>query len=288
MKKHRKHGGGGDHGGGGGGHNGGGLRWLVTYADMITLLMAFFIMMYSMSVMNLQKFNEVAFSIRSGFGGLLTGKGVHLLSETEGKRVLHIRNLPDHSAESIETKMNSYILLKDLQKDVQVYPDSRGMVISMAAENLLFARGSAVMAPASRVLLDQVAGLVKNYANDIQVEGHTCNLPIATTQFPTNWELSAARASTVTRFLTEHGVPAGKLSAVGYADTRPLVPNDTEAHRMRNRRVDIVLLDRMYTAVHGPREAAAVAQKPVTPQQDDGTTTSIRPSLRPSLQTIGE
>lgn len=105
---------------------GGGLRWLLTYADMITLLMAFFIMMYSMSVLNLAKFREVAFSIRSGFGGALEG-GAH-------------------------------------------------------------------------GLLDTIAGIIRKIPNAVVVEGHTCSLPIHTPRFPSNWELSAQRATAVVRY----------------------------------------------------------------------------------------
>ncbi len=220
-------------------------RWLLTYADMITLLMAFFIMMYSMSVMNLRKFNEVAFSIRSGFGGMLTGRGLHLLNQPAGK---HVNGPKDSGAErealaTVRKNLTTFLMLRKLQSKVSVQQDSRGTVISMMTDSLLFPRGSAAPTPRANEVLTEVGRLLRGMDNDIVIEGHTCNLPIATSTYPTNWELSAARACTVLRFLTRTGIPSWQMCAVGYGETRPMAPNDSEAHREKNRRVDVVILD---------------------------------------------
>jgi chemotaxis protein MotB len=219
-------------------------RWLLTYADMITLLMAFFIMMYSMSVMNLEKFNAVAFSIRSGFGGVLKG-GRSLLTHPSGQRSLH-NGMPkrdEQSLNQVKSAVETYVTAEDLGQDVDVERDERGVVIRIAAEKLLFKRGTDELTRAAPPMLKRIAEYIKPLANNIIVEGFTCDLPISTARFPSNWELSGARASRVVRFLEEKGVASVRLSAVGYGETRPRFPNNTEAHRMKNRRVDIVILD---------------------------------------------
>ena len=219
-------------------------RWLLTYSDMITLLMAFFIMMYSMSVLNLQKFHEVAISIRSGFGGVLTGSGTHLLNTPDGHHLKPVGPFPgkDVSTVTISRKMNNFVISNHLQKQIEVRNEERGLVISMITDNLLFERGSAELTPVANSILTEIAQSLKSAPNDVMVEGHTCTIPIDTPQFPSNWELSAARASRVVRYLETSHVPGWRMSAVGYGETRPYAPNDTEEHRMKNRRVDIVVL----------------------------------------------
>ena len=237
--------------GGGGGHdNAGGLRWLLTYADMITLLMAFFIMMYSMSVLNLEKFRDVAFSIRSGFGGPLEG-GPGMLS-FESRKDGIAPNLDDMSQsggpgamQSVAQEIGQYIKEQGLGKVVRMRVEERGLVVSLVTDEVLFDIGHAQLRPRAQRILAKVAEVARGIPNDLLVEGHTCDLPISTAQFPSNWELSTTRATTVVRYLIEQsGLAPRRVSAAGYADSRPLVPNDSEAHRMLNRRVDIVILDR--------------------------------------------
>jgi len=108
---------------------------------------------------------------------------------------------------------------------------------------VLFDIGRAELRPRAKHILSKVGAIVRNMPNEIAVEGHTCDLPIRTQQFPSNWELSTARATTVVRFLIDHaGIAPRRVSASGYADSRPLAPNDSEARRVSNRRVDIVIL----------------------------------------------
>jgi len=236
--------------GDGGGHdNAGSMRWLLTYADMITLLMAFFIMMYSMSVLNMEKFREVAFSIRSGFGGPLEG-GPGMLSFPQRKDSL-TPNLDDLSESSgpgaipgVAEEIREYIKQQGLGTVVRIRVEERGLVVSLVTDEVLFDIGHAQLRPKAKRILAKVAEVVRDIPNDIAVEGHTCDLPIKTAQFPSNWELSTARATTVVRYLIEgSGLSPRRVSAAGYADSRPLVSNDSEAHRMLNRRVDIVILD---------------------------------------------
>lgn len=220
-------------------------RWLLTYADMITLLTAFFLMLYSMSVMSKGKFQLIATSVRSGFGTAVTPGGQGILPNARS-------NTPAGTALSASAYQNYQEAMRELDRfveqhrlggQVNVHNESRGIVISLLSDGLLFERGRASLQPSSSGLLERVGRAVRPLPNPIQVEGHTCNLPIHTTQFPSNWELSTARAGTVLRYLTDRaGVAADRLAAAGYAETRPLVANDTEAHRARNRRVDIVIL----------------------------------------------
>jgi len=231
--------------GGGGGHDGGGmLRWLLTYADMITLLMAFFILMYSMSVLNLSKFKQVAVSIRSGFGGRMEG-GSRLLTHPAGQRAILSQQFPEESKsiDEVAKELEQYIREHDLKDYMHVQVEERGLVISVSTDNLLFPIGSAQFGPQARAVLEKIAGMVNGFSNPVLVEGHTCDLPIHTAQFPSNWELSTARASQVIRFLIDKaGIDPNRLAAAGYADTRPVVPNDSEANRRLNRRVNIVIL----------------------------------------------
>jgi chemotaxis protein MotB len=225
--------------------HGGMERWLLTYADMITLLMAFFIMMYSMSVLNVAKFREAAISIRSGFGGMIKGQGKSVLGssgmfgvkpspikgDTAGVSWRVLRPLVEH----IDTG-------KD-EASVQIGETKRGIVITMSSDLLLFAPGSARLNPRALPLMDRIAAMLKQTANAVRVEGHTCDLPPRGSGFPTNWELSTARATEVLRYLVEeNGLPALRFAAAGYAGVRPKSPNTTEANRSRNRRVEIVIL----------------------------------------------
>lgn len=230
-------------GGHGGGH-GNAERWLLTYADMITLLVAFFVMMYSMSVLNLAKFRQVAISIRSGFGGQMDDGGSALMTQavSGGKPTI----MPEFSAiksAQVAQQIRKYIKEKKLQDEVRLQETERGLVVSMVTDKMLFHKGQADISPEAGTIIDKVASLIANTNSLIRVEGHTDNLPISNDRYPSNWELSTARASAVIRFLIEHAhIASARLSAAGYADSRPLVPNDSEAHRAYNRRVDIVIL----------------------------------------------
>jgi chemotaxis protein MotB len=226
-----------------GGHGGGGsLRWLLTYADMITLLMAFFIMMYSMSVLNLSRFRQVAVSIRSGFGGIKPGQGKWILSpvgpltkQSDGESL----GVPWE----VIRRLQKVVVDKQLQKSVMLRPDERGLVVSLVTDKVLFTKGEADLSQGSRKTIVAVATALKDIPNGICVEGHTCDLPIESDKFPSNWELSTARAASVVRCLIEQvGIPADRLSAAGYADSKPLVANDSEKDRAINRRVDIIVL----------------------------------------------
>lgn len=231
----------------GGAHGGSHERWLLTYADMITLLLVLFIVLLAMSETDAAKAKELAQSLRSAMhlsagGGtdaalppaskdLLVGGGA-LLPEAEAlmkiQEALEKAIANENGAEAAQTVTTSL--------------NQRGLVISLA-NSAFFDSGEASLRPAARNVLRTIAGTLKSSGRFIMIEGHTDNTPISTARYPSNWELSTARATTVVRSLiTEHGLPPKRLSAAGYGEYYPLVANSTPENRARNRRVDIVIL----------------------------------------------
>jgi chemotaxis protein MotB len=250
-------------------------RWLLTYADMITLLMAFFIMMYSMSVLNMSKFQEAAISIRSGFGGIIQGQGKSVLAATGSfsPKPSPIAGASPGVDWKVVKPLVTYIE-KDakLRKNTLVSTDERGVVVSMLSDNLLFDSGSAEINERAYPLLNKIAEMLDKLGNCVRIEGHTCDLPPRPGgRYPTNWELSSSRATNVLRYLTESkGLDPRFLSPSGCAGFHPLVPNTCEANRRRNRRVDIVIV-----AGEAPPPLKPVAKPIVEPVE------KIRPIAEP-------
>ncbi len=214
-------------------------RWLLTYADMITLLTAFFLMLYSMSVMSKGKFQQVAAAVRTEFGGKNGKTGASNGSGYNGV-------LPDPAYVEYQVAMANlakYVEQHHLGGKVKISSDERGEVITLLSDGVLFKSGQAHLQPAAVPLLMRVASVLKPLPNNVLIEGHTDNKPIHTVLFPSNWELSASRAAAVLRELVySAGLTPSRFSAAGYADTRPVGPNDTPHERAQNRRVDIVIL----------------------------------------------
>jgi len=227
-------------------------RWVVTYADMITLLLAFFIMMYAMSRLNEGKFQKVARSVKVELGVESTGALVVSVPGASGTGNAGI--LAGDIAGVLEQRLGDSVVGDNLE--VLSGPDS--VTIRLRTGELFFERGSAKLQWRLRKTLAEIAKLIKPLACEVRIEGHTCDLPIHTQRYPSNWELSAQRAINVLTYLTHYGgLPAKRLSATGYADTRPVVPNIAERARKRNRRVDIVLLNiRSAPRVRSVQEAA--------------------------------
>jgi chemotaxis protein MotB len=233
---------------GGGGHEAAGLmRWLLTYADMITLLMAFFVMLYSMSVLDLKKFEALADVLRMALGGrgrsvLHGGSSIFNPGAADNPKPAIVPGMDIAQMKAIAEEVRRYVEEHGLGGSVGVHVQERGIVVRIAAEGILFDRGKADLRPEAIPILSKVGKMLASMRYQVRVEGHTCSLPINTSKFPSNWELSAARAATVVRFLISMGVRPDRLSAVGYADSRPVAPQDTEENRRKNRRVDIVIL----------------------------------------------
>lgn len=223
-------------------------RWLISYADFITLLFAFFVVMYAISIVNEGKYAVLSEALGDAFGGRSVAPQAH----TSVEPVLplsHIVNRKRQEAARRERERME-ILAKDLTAtlmplvksgQVRVTQNARGIGIELNA-SVLFAQGEATLQNDAREVLSAVAGLLKDAPQRIEVEGHTDNLPITNERFASNWELSAVRAASVVRLFIESGVQDLRLSAIGHGATRPVAPNDTPANQARNRRVAVMIL----------------------------------------------
>jgi chemotaxis protein MotB len=225
-------------------------RWLLTYADLITLLMVFFVVLYSMSQSDSVKFHRISAALEQAFNlDVFQGHNTNGLNEGTPSVSTPIQDLfssPEHAGEvaRLEEKIQqaAATTASDQNPSVEVGSDKEGIVIRLSG-SYLFDSGRAELKPNSLGILDAIAAELRGLPNDVRVDGHTDATPIDSPRYPTNWELSAARAITVTRYLTESaGIPAARLTAAGYGEYRPLAPNDTREHRALNRRVEIHIL----------------------------------------------
>lgn len=232
-------------------------RWLVSYADFITLLFAFFIVMYAVSSVNEGKYRVLSSSLVSAFksdnsSNLAPSKAtefspisIQQLNQTDSIKL--IDNLSSQKTKKQE-KMKSMAknilhALEPLVKDGQVRVTQSSLAITVEINaSVLFSPGQAKLADNSSLTLQAVAHVIKGHEHEIHVEGHTDNLPIQTENFPSNWELSSARASSVIRLFIENGVEAHRLTALGYGENRPIETNETPEGRKRNRRVTVMIM----------------------------------------------
>jgi len=225
-------------------------RWLITYADMITLLLIFFIVMYTLSKIDAAKFETLAESLAAVFGAggmVLDSPGPQIIPGTPPEQVQDL--VEKAQLDDLKNKLESYIRENGLAARVSVTTEERGIVLSFQ-DNVLFELGSARLTTRAREILDKVAPILADTPNYIRVEGHTDNLPINNSRFPSNWELSAARATNVVQeLIREHGFAPQKLSATAYGEYRPRVPNTSPENRQLNRRVDMVILRSKFAGI---------------------------------------
>ncbi len=240
-------------------------RWLITYADMITLLMIFFIVMYSLSKIDVAKFKTLAESLAAVFGAggmILESPGPAVVPGSPPEQIKEL--VEKAQLEKLKQRLENYIRENGLAAKVSVSTEERGIVLSFQ-DDVLFDLGSARLTDKAKEILGKVAPILVDTPNYIRIEGHTDNLPINTPRFPSNWELSAARATNVVQELIHnHGLPPHKLSAAAYGEYRPRVPNDSDYNRQLNRRVNIVILRSKFAgaephAVKYPPETSGVA-----------------------------
>ena len=226
-------------------------RWLVSYADFITLLFAFFVVMYSVSSVNEGRFRTVSESIKAALHPIVsppvaptpfqvgTNKQTSIVPNVVPSRDIAVRRLR--------------LALKSLQPaarldTIQVTEPGDNTIVLSLPELVLFESGAAALRAEALPFLQALAEALVELDRQVKVQGHTDNVPIRSAQFPSNWELSAVRAVMVVRALGElYGVPTQNLSAVGYADSRPVIDNTTPENRAKNRRVEIVVLERKPT-----------------------------------------
>ncbi|PFG32242.1 OmpA/MotB family protein [Sanguibacter antarcticus] len=253
-------------------------RWLVSYADMMTVLVALFIVLYAISQVDEAKFDQLRTSLAAGFGApqvsiLSDGSGPMAetstdvviptiediiptisdsIQESEVSAVtgsadaidagdLAVARLEYSSFEDLAAQIEAALTAKGLQGVLEFKIDERGLVIGMVTNEVFFAAESAVLTQTSQIVIDTMSPFVVGLPNEISIEGHANTEP--TTVYSSNWELSSDRATQVLRRMVEvGGVPGNRVASVGYGEARPLVPNDTPEGLASNRRVDLVVL----------------------------------------------
>jgi chemotaxis protein MotB len=254
-------------------------RWLLTYADMITLLMALFMVLFSISSVNISKIQALQLSLRAAFSGNILPGGksiakpgasssssrapssldvqaiVPVTAQSESTLQSTARGSASAAAQSqmaanqeaslfihIKHQIDAYAAVHGFSKTVQTSIEPQGLVIRVLTDGLLFASAQASLNGKADGLLSEISQLLNvDETHPIEVGGNTDSVPIHSAVFPSNWELSTARASTVVRFLVERGVSAHRLTAAGFADQRPVAGDATAAGRARNRRVEILM-----------------------------------------------
>lgn len=261
--------------------------WVIPYADLLTLLMAMFIALYAMGSVDKDKFKELSLGFNEALGGSKletgvfapqegdavvpgsgqssegdtdeTGGSVGPGAEPDGRSIEAILR----RQENIDTaKASEREALDDLKDRLEGAAGERGLGdklefdlrddglhVTIVTDEVLFDSGSAQIQPGGEDILSVVAEALVDVTNPIKIGGHTDNIPIATEQYPSNWELSSARAASVVRFLHEHGLVDHELLATGYADTKPVASNDNAEGRAKNRRVEIVIESQVVDAL---------------------------------------
>lgn len=233
-------------------------RWLVSYADFITLLFAFFVVMYALSSINEGKYRVLSNSLMSAFGRvpvapIQSDAQMAAPAMPPMPRVV-LSPAAQRNAEALRREKERLTrVARDILKvmaplveqgKVRVTQTSRGVNVEINA-SVLFAPGDARLSEASSQALKAVAGVLKDDDHAIQVEGHTDSMPIRNALFPSNWELSAVRASSVVRLFIDNGIEEMRLTAVGHGPTEPVSSNDTAEGRLRNRRVSVMILSNL-------------------------------------------
>ena len=233
-------------------------RWLISYADFITLLFALFVVLYAMSRVDESKYKMFSNSLNFAFGSVSFGKQgavdpartspqneqellLKALVEKRNARIAEQQRKQNEVMQTMVKNLNQAmdpLVKSDL---VNVNQTPRGVVVDINA-SALFEQGDAVLQRSAARTLSAVAKILEAGTQAIEVEGHTDDIPIFTPQFPSNWELSAARASSVVRLFIEQGILAERLRAVGLASYHPISSNETAEGRVRNRRVTVIIL----------------------------------------------
>ncbi len=215
-------------------------RWLLTYSDLITLLLGLFVILYASSQVDMKKYHAFVSAFENVFGG---GQAQGPMPGSEGIMQSPEAVPPMKASEAMERKVKSAIGEVLKKGGAMVTIDERGVTIHFL-EKFMFDPGDDRIKPAALSVLDTLGFLLASIPNNIRIEGHTDNTPIHNARFPSNWHLSVARALNVGYYLLQHyPIRPEKVAIVGYGEYHPLVPNDTPAHKAENRRVDIVILN---------------------------------------------
>lgn len=243
-------------------------RWLITYADMLTLMFVLFMVLFSISVVNTGKFEQLKESLSKAFSSGLFSGGESVVEQGAADNASPVAASPASSVDpQIPTALGINLAnapaaaglesrqLEDakeavedaarragISQQVSATVDERGLQVRLRTEPFLFDSGSATLRPQAARVLAPLAVTIGRLPNPVVVEGHTDSRPIHTAQFPSNWWLGGGRACAVLEVLARRGIPAARMSCASRGDTQPVEPNDTEAHRAANRRVEILVL----------------------------------------------
>ncbi len=242
-------------------------RWLISYADFVTLLLALFVVLYAMSSVDLDRLQTMVSGMRTAFveTGTEAGGADRALPEPGGS--------PSEQTTGTDPDANDvpYVVLRDRiestlesqhgsdqgESGLQTHRSDRGLVISLAAEEFFESGDTRILTDALGPL-NAIGSVLALSTLPIRVEGHTDDLPIQSEHFPSNWELSSARASAVARHLIERlSIAPSRIGASGYAEYRPIAPNDSDKNRALNRRIDIVVLKSDFAALEEPASPAS-------------------------------
>ncbi|MCB0210191.1 MAG: flagellar motor protein MotB [Anaerolineae bacterium] len=227
-------------------------KWLGTYGDLVTLLLVFFVVLYSMANTDLKNFQKVAWSLRVAFNGVgeepasaIVGDANSATTSTEvASAPLFTDNLPSKRRDfvRVSTELTSFARELNVDGEISINMNLEGIIISLS-ERLAFEPGSSELREEAKQVLDEIVIILQTIDNPVRVEGHTDDIPTNNPMYPSNWELSSMRAVSVVRYLAEEGgIAPERLSASGNAEFKPLVPNDSRNNRMINRRADVVVI----------------------------------------------
>ena len=223
--------------------------WLTTFNDLVTLLMVFFVLVFSTSSIDTNRLKDFSGALQSGFGVLQQGRQAPVQVVDSDQPIRHdagqqqpaVEDLPAPASKDADEIVHRFRALEELA-GIQVTSCEQGILITVEG-NILFDFGKADLHLRSAALLGKIADAIRTGNDPVRIEGHTDNVPIQTRRYPSNWELSTARAVQVLRYFVEQqSLAPARFSAVGYGDARPRFPNDTAEHRSKNRRVEIILV----------------------------------------------
>ncbi len=235
-----------------GGGEGGGDRWLVSYADFITLLMVLFVVLYSMGQVDVEKYKQLADSMRAAFtlGGGGPAKVVNVQIDSAGGKStkgspnpIVVPGIPEKptASEEVAGNLANMLASSNLGSEVSIQNNVEGVLISLS-EKLLFDQGTAILQDEAYPVLDTIIGMLAATDNDIKIVGHTDDTPPQDTRFTDNWELSTARAQVIADYMIMDGIDPERLIVTGRGEYKPIFPNDSEDHRMLNGRAEIIVV----------------------------------------------
>ena len=248
--------------------SGDGAAWMATFADMMTLLLCFFILLLSFATMDIVKFRDAMGSVQEALGVQFEHFGqFEAVASSPLQTDPHEEALGIGEDKALLEELNSAIEEDGLENEVSAKIDGRGVIVRINGQ-VLYQRGDAALKQESTALLTKIAGLAKGTDHRIMIEGHTDDLPIQTVRYPSNWELSTARAIAAMRFFVEQDVDAQRVGVAGYGDLRPIEVNDSEEHRAANRRVEFVFI-RQTSDMEGAQDADGDEAVDVTASTDE-------------------